>query len=452
LDSDRGEIVGLVKARHGPELGLVIPLDELHGVGPEHKVSGAPDLGSEPWNELLRRHDLWHLQQQDRPGRSAATWTDMRRRLPGHNGSWNPVDRLEELGWLARVAPPARPGVVGRVIPSLGERHPEDWPRPLRSWRDGYAQLSDREVDHLNFLTRVVQEVEVVERATGGVVSTTRDMAEWVRMRRRELDPEELVAVPAMYRLPQAVLVEVEPLIGYGEESRQDTYRWSISSGYGAGEWLSALVGDDWAPLTLSDALGQVRDVLGEVLAGADGAAFPVRLEIAIPIERMLPLAHNWRTSQGLQGGQREVVLRHSARRGRPDRSWANQWDRIGATKRLRARPVVELSDLDAVAEEEVPVLCRHGDQLGTSMARRLLDRGHAVALWRGTNGQHAACSDSCVTFRDRVSHWLAGHGAQELPEKLKDLRKQAHERRGQEDDWVRDLVMLYDDPRNPLP
>lgn len=453
VDCDKGEVVGIVGAWRRPEFDFVVPLDELRRLRPEDWVPGAPDLGAEPWQELLRRHDLWHLAWQDHPERTAATWVDVRRRLPGQTGSWGPADRLEELGWLSRLTPPTRPGQVERAMPALGGRAVEDWPWPFRAWRDGYARLGDRQVDHLNFLVRVLYEVDAAERRVHGAVSdVTAGLADWVRMRRRELDLEEQMAVSPVESLPQSVLVEIEPMIGYGQQSESERYRWSISRGYGSGEWILTQVGDDWARLSLPDAVGQVRDVLGDVLAYADGSSLPARLEIAVPVERVLPSAHNWRSPRGLHGTDREVVLRHSPRRGEPDGRWNEQWYRVRAAERLRARPVATLQDVDRLAGGDVPVLCRHGDSLGTAITRGLLTRGHAVAFWRAPTSERGECIETCTGFCARVGAWLASQSAHDLPEKVRQLRERAHDSRGAEHEWVTDLVLLFDDPRNPLP
>lgn len=453
VDCDRGEVVGIVAARQGPGLDLVVPLDELRRLRPEHRLRAAPDLGSEPWQELLRRHDRWHLEQQDLAERAAATWIDVRRRIPGQAGSWSPVDRLEELGWLSRLMPPTRAGQVESAMPALGGRALEDWPWPLHTWRDGYARLGDRQVDHLNFLMRVRHEVDATERRIHGTVSgATAGLAEWIRRRRRELDLDERTAVPPIERLAQSVLVEIEPVIGYGQHSETESYRWTISRGYGAGEWVLTQVGDDWARLSLTDAVGQVRDVLGDVLSFADGKSFPARLEIAVPVERVLPSAHNWRTAHGLQGTDREVVVRHSPRRGARDDIWTEQWHRVRTAERLRAHPIATLKDVDGLVGGDVPVFCRHGDALSATITNGLLTRGHAIAFWRAAGGEPEQCVGTCTGFCARVSAWLVSQSANDLPEKLRQLRKRAHGNRGPEHDWVRDLVLLFDDPRNPLP
>jgi nucleoside phosphorylase len=493
VDSDRGEVVGVAGVRRGRVPDRAVPLDALHRLRPEHRLPGAPDLGAEPWRELLRRHDLWHLEQQDLPRRTRATWVDVRRELPGAPGSsWGPRDRLEELGWLARVAAPDRPEQVAQAMPPLPGRAWEDLRRPLLSWRDGYARLGDGQVEHLNFLVGVVRELDLAERrGRGGTAPVTKGFAEWVRARRRELNMQEQLDVLQVDPLPQAVLIEIEPLIGYGGRSGLEYFRWSIRKGYGAGEWKVARVGDDASELSLDNALGEVRDVLGGVLSTADGASVPARLEIAVPVERILPLAHEWRTPEGWQGTDREVVVRHAPRRGAPDPLWQERWSRLHGAGSLRARPVATVDDLEGIDDCEVPVVCRHGDRLGAAMAHALLRRGHAVAVWRGggrtqdaaRNGcaardEDTACGDegrgdegrddedrgeaarddaavharACTDFCHRVEGWLAAHTAGELPEGLRQLRRAARDGRRVEHAWVGEVVLLFDDPRNPLP
>ncbi|MEZ0093177.1 trypsin-like peptidase domain-containing protein [Streptacidiphilus sp. EB129] len=451
VDFLRGELVGVVKARQGSTVGMVLPLDELRRLGPEHGRPGAPDLGTEPYHELLRLHDAWHVELQDLDRRTGATWTDVRRRLARQASTWDPLDRLEELDWLSRLAPPSHPRVVERVMPASHDREVGDWPFPLRTWRDGYALLGDRQLEHLNYLRKVVREVELAERRSGAQPSqATQGLADWIRKRRRALDWTERIRIGPMDWLPNSILVEIEPLIGY--ENQPTYYRWSISNGYGSGEWKPARVGDDWAQLTLDEALGEVRDLLGEVLEQADGDAFPVRLEIAAPMEQLLTPAHTWRTRDGLLGTDREVVLRHSARRGEPDSRWVRHWQRLAAAEHLRARA---MGDPDqSFLDGEVPVLCRHRDRPGADAAavRAVLDDGHAVAVWREHIGAHPDCDPHCAEFKELVGTWIEQHKVSELPWRLKELRSAAHEGHDPGQAWARSLVLLYDDPGNPLP
>nr|WP_255519126.1 tetratricopeptide repeat protein [Kitasatospora sp. SID7827] len=383
VDEDRGEVVGLVRARDGDELGLVVPVGAVHELAARHHRPGAPDLGPQPGRELLRRHDVWHVRHQDRPGRTSASWTDVRRRLPRQRGSWTPLDRLAELDWLSRLPAPARPEVVGQLMPNVAARPADDWPVPLLTWRDGYVRLGDSEAHHLRFLLAVVAELS--RGPDPAVRETVTGLASWVSVRRREVALAERPELEHARRRPESVLLEFTPLLGYGRQER--AYRWSISHGFGEGEWRPARQGGDdpgrGGRLSLPEAVGEVRDQLRDVLLDADGPQpdgreARARVEVAAPMAELLAPAHAWRAGSGRLGTEREVVLRHRPPAGAPGDDpalRAHQWQRLATARRLAPRPV----------EADTDLLQARNGLGGTLMALAELDEAHELyeSVWQ---------------------------------------------------------------------
>ncbi|MFG3252966.1 trypsin-like peptidase domain-containing protein [Streptomyces sp. NPDC048172] len=97
-----------------------------------------------------------------------------------------------------------------------------------------------------------------------------------------------------------------------------------------------------------------------------------------------------------------------------------------------------------------VPVYCsRTGGGPGQRAMAAALTAGHAVALWRHTDGGHADCTD----FHERADAMLSeARAAEHLPERIRTLRNGNADEEATDPGtaWARHIVLLYDPPHRP--
>ncbi|MFJ4843964.1 MULTISPECIES: trypsin-like peptidase domain-containing protein [unclassified Streptomyces] len=476
VDMERGEVAGVVKARgrEGTTTVLAVPMSALRALSAAHHVPGAPDLGPAPYDTLMRLHDRWHADRQRPGGGTARTWADVQKHLPAVAHGRSALDRLRALELLASLPSPRHAGQVERIAAEAMGAAGRIWPQPLPTWRDGHGVLYDPDPGResrmtLRYLLFAAAEAERTARDAedaAGLGHAER-LREWAEERARDLDVDERDALGREERrLPSSVLVEFEPR-AYDEGT--PVFDWAIRLGWGAGEWTIASVGnDDPRGFPFDYAVRMVERGLREVLDGADGpGGTPARLEVALPDERLGTAAHRWLVAQKRAVGLgRAVVVRDVGRRGVPDPRWEARWRRLTGADRLqplrlaRAGSVLGRHEIDAGADGAVPVLCLAvGDGPGSDAAGVTLESGYAVAVWRADGHPPERCAEDCDLFHSRITALLdggtngaAGNGAlRELPGKLGQLREAAKDGTTGAG-WVAQVILLYDDPGNPLP
>lgn len=498
VDMAHAEVIGVVKARddEAGTSGLGVPLPALRVLSAAHHLPGTPDLGPAPYIELLRRHDRWHAERQ-RPGNyGGTTWPDLQRPLRDRPEGWGTLDRLDALRFLAALPQPRGTEAVGQIATSALGTLPRRWSGQPRTWRDGHGLLYDPDTGAelravLRYLKLVAEESERSAREGDAATATAaRELLNFVEQRAGALDATERARFGGSRDLPISILVEIEPLASY--EDKEARYAWAIRFGFGGGRWRSVANADSPWGLTLVQAEHQVRRQLGNVLAEPDarGALEPLRLEVALDVVGTDLRAHQWRPRDGTEGAEeaegpvigleRPVVLRDIGRRGVTDPLWSDSWRQlVGCTAFVplflgsNGESDPEASAAVAGTSAAVPVLCRDAvDGGGSPALREMLGRGHAVAVWRTAVHESGECGGSCLDFRDRVREWLAGTGNPDnpdrtdppdsprspgevvrgLPRRLQALRTRAAETEAPECDWAKGMVLLYDDPGNPLP
>lgn len=452
VDVERGEVVGLLAQQQEGRTGRVLPLERLYQLGSCHHVPGAPDLGEHPWRELLRRHDRWHVEYQDRAD-ADFTWTDTRQRLPRTARALRPVDRLAELELLAALPDPESPRAVRHALKP--ERGRFDWPEWMTGWREGYAQLGWSRYEHQSYLWGVYHELNQAEQRANrdGPSEPVRRLHDWLALRRRELDPAERSSLGSRTerRWPSTVLVGIEPQETYERQAR--SYRWSISYGFGGGDWqVEEQGGGGVLGLPFVEAVGEVRDRLGETLVDADRGSLPARLELVLPDDELALAAHQWRSRGGAIGEQREVVVRHVPTRSRTTASLRDDMERLDAGGSLRGVELQDEAVLEGLGAGELPVLCGHAGGTGEHLVRAVLESGRSVALLRAGVHPHDTCPDgTCADFRRNAIAWLADARVNELPLKLMELREKAGRSPAPGQEWCSELVLLFDHPGNPV-
>ncbi|GAU65429.1 hypothetical protein SSP35_01_07700 [Streptomyces sp. NBRC 110611] len=498
LDCDRGEVVGIVKGRHQQDhVGLAVPVTALRGLGPEHLVEGAggaegaEDLGADPYHALLSLHDRWHWAGQDLGRAGEPTWFDAQHAIMSGRGRlWGVQERLQALDLLARLPAPRDPLMVEAAVGEVLERGARPGAWSLRTWRDGHGALyqgSDPYTELRTFVhyLRIVAQVtaDEVRDVPGEEAAAVREEADrlerFVRDKAVVLHAQDRHRIGPVRRRPRSVLVEFEPL-HYGEGAHE-LYNWSVSEGYGQGQWLRVDVQESAGGVPFEKAREQVLRRLGGRLLQADSAAGPgarVRLEVAVPEGRWHTAAGQWEVAASTRrtarlrpvGPVRAVILRDQ---GRPlDPAWLRRWQDLTAAPALRALRVLPSEGagvrpgagssaasfwrlLETADEGALPALCHTvADGLGRDAVGAALDTGFPAALWQADgHGGGRGCDASCEEFHRGIRELLAAAGGvAQLPELVRELRAKAAEAAEEGARWARDLVLLYDDPEDPIP
>ncbi|MFH8406633.1 trypsin-like peptidase domain-containing protein [Streptomyces sp. NPDC018019] len=488
LDCDRGEVVGIVKGSHREDrVGLAVPVAELRRLAPDHLVPGATGLGDDPYHALTSLHDRWHWAGQDLGGTGEPTWFDAQHAIMAGRGRlWGVQERLQALDLLASLPPPRDPLVVAAAVAeALGRADPagragRTGPWTLRTWRDGHGALyqgSDPYTElcaFVHYLRIVAQRTADEARGVPGdegaeARAAAERLALFVTAKAVVLLPRDRERIGPVRCRPDAVLVEFEPLF-YDDAGGRQLFNWSVSEGYGQGRWQRVEIQESRDGMTFEEARDQVVRRLGPRLLRADDAAggVRVRLEVAVPEEHWHTAADRWQVPASTRrtarlrplGPARAVVLRDQGRRQEVDPAWLRRWQGLTAARRLTALRVPPgaratasgLSRLlEEAAEGAVPALCRSvADGTGLEAVGWALDAGHPVALWPAGGHDERECDRSCDDFHREVRQLLgAPKSVTELPELVRELRAKAAEGGAS---WARDLVLLYDDPGNPIP
>ncbi|GCD43064.1 trypsin-like peptidase domain-containing protein [Streptomyces paromomycinus] len=488
LDCDRGEVVGIVKGSHREDrLGLAVPVTELRGLAPHHLVPGAAGLGDDPYHALMGLHDRWHWAGQDLGGPGEPTWFDAQHAIMSGRGRlWGVQERLQALDLLASLPAPRDPLVVAAAVAeALGRADPRGrtgraGPWTLRTWRDGHGALyqgSDPYTELCAFVhylrivaQRTADEAREAPGDEGVALRTAAERLElFVTAKAVVLLPRDRERIGPVRRRPDALLVEFEPLF-YDDAGGRQLFNWSVSEGYGQGRWQRVEIQESRDGMPFEQACDQVLQRLGPRLLRADDAAggARVRLEVAVPEERWHTPADRWRVPASTRraarlrplGPTRAVVLRDQGRRQEVDPVWLRRWQGLAAAGRMTALrvpagPRASVSGLSRLLEEAdegaVPALCRSvADGTGLEAVGWTLDTGHPVALWLAEGHGERDCDRVCDAFHREVAQLLgAPKSVAEIPELVRELRAKAAEGGAS---WARDLVLLYDDPDNPIP
>ncbi|UNO39966.1 serine protease [Streptomyces sp. MST-110588] len=481
LDCDRGEVVGIVKGRHQEDkVGLAVPVTALRALGPQHLLPGRTGLGPDPYHELMSLHDRWHWAGQDLGRRGEPTWFDAQYAImAGRERLWGVAERLQALDLLARLPAPRDPLVVEAAVCEVlgGRDRAGTW--SLRTWRDGHGVLyqgSDPYSERcafVHYLRIVAQRTsEEVRGVPGEEAARVREAAErlarFVTDKAAVLLPKDRRRIGPVPRRPDAVLVEFEPLF-YGDGGQQ-LFNWSVSEGYGRGEWMRVDLQESEGGMTFEQAQAQVLRRLGPRLLRADGDVGPggrVRLEVAVPEGYWQLPADRWAVPVSTRAGARArpigsgrpVVLRDQGRRQAVDPAWLRRWRGLMGAPELSALRVPPRAGggpesvwrlLENGEEGAVPTLCR-SVAVGTGLdaVGAALDAGYPVSLWLSEGHDERECDSACDDFHREVRDLLAAKGVTALPELVRELRGRAEETSAH---WARDLVLLYDDPDNPIP
>ncbi|PBC85025.1 MULTISPECIES: trypsin-like peptidase domain-containing protein [unclassified Streptomyces] len=491
IDCDRGEVVGIVKGRHQQDhVGLAVPVTALRGLGPEHLVPGAEGLGPDPYHALMSLHDRWHWAGQELGRAAGPTWFDAQHAIMSGRGRlWGVQERLQALDLLARLPAPRDPLLVEAAVGEVLDRGDRPGAWALRTWRDGHGALyqgSDPYTELRAFVhyLRIVAQLtaDEVRDVPGEQAAAVRGqalrLAEFVQAKAVVLQPQDRRRIGPVRRRPRSVLVEFEPL--FYDEGGPELFNWSVSEGYGQGQWLRVDVQESAGGVPFEQAREQVLRRLGGRLLRADGDAGPgarVRLEVAVPEGHWHTAAGQWEVAASTRrtarlrpvGSGRAVILRDQGRREQVDPAWLRRFQGLAAAPELQALRIAPHpggdaargSDeavwrlLETAAEGALPALCHTvADGFGRDAVGAVLDTGFPAGLWpAGGHGEERGCDAGCEEFHRGVRELLQGSGGlARLPELVRQLRAKAAGAAEEGMHWARDLVLLYDDPEDPIP
>ncbi|MFE3884002.1 trypsin-like peptidase domain-containing protein [Streptomyces lydicus] len=491
IDCDRGEVVGIVKGRHQQDhVGLAVPVTALRGLGPEHLVPGAEGLGPDPYHALMSLHDRWHWAGQELGRAAGPTWFDAQHAIMSGRGRlWGVQERLQALDLLARLPAPRDPLLVEAAVGEVLDRGDRPGAWALRTWRDGHGALyqgSDPYTELRAFVhyLRIVAQLtadevrDVPGEQAAAVRAQALRLAEFVQAKAVVLQPQDRRRIGPVRRRPRSVLVEFEPL--FYDEGGPELFNWSVSEGYGQGQWLRVDVQESAGGVPFEQAREQVLRRLGGRLLRADGDAGPgarVRLEVAVPEGRWHTAAGQWEVAASTRrtarlrpvGSGRAVILRDQGRREQVDPAWLRRWQGLAAAPELQVLRIAPDPGggasrgfdeavwrlLETAAEGVLPALCHTvADGFGRDVVGAVLDTGFPAGLWpAGGHGEERDCDAACEEFHRGVRELLQGSGGlARLPELVRQLRAKAAGAAEEGMHWARDLVLLYDDPEDPIP
>ncbi|MGP4114100.1 VMAP-C domain-containing protein [Streptomyces sp. 4N509B] len=514
VDLTSGEVIGVVKGRRtgGRDGGLGVSALQLR------RLPQPPAPLREERDDLYHRvthaHDRYHRDRHLDAGAPDDTWTDVQTVLPGPaRRRLTPGQRVELLGLLAELPPPASVQTLNRMITELrGRPFQGALPAP-RGWRDGLGLLYDlgpgrseaetvlRYAVHAAtalhpFAARSGTEDQLLEwahRTAADLVlphyvrsmlyeeQHSRDIA-----RRAGADRREAVAAgragsagPALSPVDDPAPDATAPagtqpfvLLSITEHAWDPQhFDWEVYAPLPDGEL--AVVDADTDAEEYDPPPARLRAALQEAIRRCDEAGRPVMVQAALPYERIGLPVDGWQVSE--EGGaaspclgeERPVVVRCV------DHPPAHEDELLASQRQIRwkrlhldsmnpvvldclgghRRPLADASTLSVQPEDTVPVLCRSGaggDGGGDPFAlSQVLTGGFDVVLWR--RGPHTHEPGCGDLHRGVVATVAAAGRGGELPDALWRLR--ADVGNGvPEAYWSAGLALHYAHPGHVLP
>ncbi|MFD1657848.1 trypsin-like peptidase domain-containing protein [Streptomyces caeni] len=185
IDPVRGEVIGVLKSRSDQGSGgTSTGIEQLRALSvPQGEVrSEHGDL----YQAVFHAHDRYHRDRQRHPDSDRPTWADVQSRLGARPGrTLSPDERIQLLGRLAELPPPASTRSLLDILESLPDlRAALPQPAP-RGWRDGLGALYEgaRQDGALELVLDYAMRVMSAERPfdAPGTQDAEQALWEWVR-------------------------------------------------------------------------------------------------------------------------------------------------------------------------------------------------------------------------------------------------------------------------------
>ncbi|MEU1367279.1 trypsin-like peptidase domain-containing protein [Streptomyces sp. NPDC005803] len=485
VDLVRGEVVGVIKSRlDNHQGGTAVGIERLRTL----KVPAAPveTETDDLYQSVFHAHDRYHADQHNSSAGTERTWTDAQSELPvPPGGILGPRLRVDLLGRLAELTPPASTRGLLVLLDGLPGVHSRDHRPAPRGWRDGLGALydtraRDREA-RFALIVRYCMGVLAADRPWGQLSArNAKELWGWVkriaeaelpRDLRRQLDVEWAdirlrleqnrqraarapAGEPVLYGERDGVVLQVD-LQGWA----RDQYDWRVAVDRRAAD--AEPIDEDSRGTPLGTVPDRLAAALTEAFRRCDEPGSPAMLQVVVAPELFGLPVDDWvlPTDGQRLGAVRPVVLRTSYQ-GPPDERSA-RWD-TGAAAGTRAEVldcedelrvrVPDVTRLRALAHDTVPVLCRYGGRPDPDTAAgvvRLIDTGFGVALLQR---RPAEADTVCREFHRRATEAVADARTRDrLPWKIHELRRGVSAGRT-ETYWSAGAALYFDDPHHPLP
>ncbi|MHC5908252.1 VMAP-C domain-containing protein [Streptomyces sp. S6] len=185
IDLARGEVIGVIKARsdHRPG-GTSTGIEQLRALKvPAGEITAEHD---DLYQTVCHAHDRYHRDRQRRPSARAQTWTEVQGRLGARPGrTLDPDERVELLGRLADLPPPASTRALLDILDSLPDLQGPPPPPAPRGWRDGLGALyeSARDDGALELVLDYAMRVLSADRPFTSATTADAEEALWAWIR-----------------------------------------------------------------------------------------------------------------------------------------------------------------------------------------------------------------------------------------------------------------------------
>ncbi|MFI5470858.1 trypsin-like peptidase domain-containing protein [Streptomyces cacaoi] len=369
IDPERGEVIGVLKARsdHRPG-GTSTGIEQLRTL----PVPAAAEAEhSDLYQAVFHAHDRYHRDRQRHPASRRQTWTDVQGRLGARPGrTLSPDERIQLLGRLAELPPPESTRGLLDILDSLPDFQAlTPLPAP-RGWRDGLGALYESASDDGALELVLDYAMRAMSAPRPFVVPSTPDAEKalwvwvWQAAQRLSVRYRSGLAEQRIERLrrrdeaerdaPDTVSGGLHPTDGPGRRKPHrrggpDARARARSAGSAARpSALLELVRRGWEPdrcdwsvsvtapggevvrlheaerTPLADLPAQLAGPLGEAFRHCDEPGRPALLQVALPHALLGLEVDNWQLTPGQEplGALRPVVVRCSDRDRLPDEAF----------------------------------------------------------------------------------------------------------------------------------
>ncbi|MER5929331.1 SAV_2336 N-terminal domain-related protein [Streptomyces sp. NPDC002054] len=457
VDLTHGEVIGVLRSISGKQNErLAVPIQELR------RLPVTDDPHEDLYQQVFTAHDLHHADRHSADRDPGTTWTDVRSLLDATAANAISAGRRTELlGMLARLPPPAAPGILEDIVTELhGDTIGDQLPAP-RAWRDGLGMLYDVQPEEM---LRYAVHAATAARPHADENAAEQALWDWARTEAADMSRPVRSLLASDYESRRRARGNASARRTSDGPPRREVVLLEIAyTGYGRNYgWRIAIVTGDGDVMTVhADEQGTesgylprvVAPALAETLDRCDRPGYAAPLELVLPSDLLPDLpVETWRLGDRMLGADRPIVTRLGGARTTEDLTVNER--RRERWHTLHDRPPVPVvldggvrTELPALPPDALPVLS--GGDATSEVLHDLIDLGHPIVLWRR---EPVAVGASDADFRQGIDRLVReARSPEDLPARLAALRSRLAA--GDADAyWSDGLALLYDDPTRPLP